>query len=903
MGVPNVQIRQNGEKVVVFWDLDQTSTFSRYKLYHSLSSDMSDESAFPRIILNSPNSSYSSKHVTFTFDRSEVGAGVDTGFYLRVKSVAYNNSEIAGEIRYVKSSAEETSAAAVLFSKSSFSGSITLSQITDLPAIGGSQIGDIVRIVDDGSGSPKLPFTIKYEDIAGVPESSTGFIGFTGARGPTGARGVTGVGIGATGLRGATGLQGSTGSQGTTGIGLGATGLRGATGSQGIQGLPGIQGTTGLGVTGLRGVTGVQGSAGLVGATGAQGVAGLGVTGLSGATGVQGLPGAQGATGVGLGVTGLSGATGVQGVPGAQGATGVGLGVTGLRGATGSQGLPGAQGATGLGVTGLRGVTGVQGATGLGVTGLSGATGVQGLPGAQGATGVGAQGAQGATGVGGAGFEGTVTLAQITGMPDIGGTQIGELVRLVDDGSGNPSLPFSISYDDLVNKPEGVTGFSGTVTLEQITGMPDIGGTQIGELVQIVDDGSGNPALPFAISYNDLEDKPDGFTGLSGFTGAISLATISDWPVEVSAVEVSYLNGVTDGLQTQINSLSIQLSSIYALLDSLAISAPAASVSPSSWDYGTIEEGSGGVLTDHIFVLSNIGVGPLTVSDISVVGSSTGIFVIQSGSSVAEDLDPQDTHNIVVRYLPTEDGAHTATLRVESNDANSPFDVSLSGEATAISASYPDPSYRWDFENTLTGVVGDLTFTEVNTAGEFISVAPPQGSYYRTFPNNSRMVIDSTLAGGLDINNQSYSISVLINNGNNNAFYIASKSNDGKGYAFDKIEGNLLRVRHLSAYEHTDAVSSSAIPTGSWIHLVCSYDYSSNTVTFWASTLSGTLGDTINGEVVSQTRPPVNTVDGPFFAAFTGEFNYAINGIDDLMLWKGTALSAQDVQSIYNSYK
>ncbi|BDC34755.1 hypothetical protein Noda2021_07130 [Candidatus Dependentiae bacterium Noda2021] len=84
----------------------------------------------------------------------------------------------------------------------------------------------------------------------------------------------------------------------------------------------GINGQTGISITGVQGLQGAQGATGDTGATGATG--GTGITGAIGPVGILGALGAQGQTGP-TGITGLTGFTGNQGptgIPGATGATG-----------------------------------------------------------------------------------------------------------------------------------------------------------------------------------------------------------------------------------------------------------------------------------------------------------------------------------------------------------------------------------------------------------------------------------------------------------------------------------------------------------------------------------------------------------------------------------------------------
>jgi len=103
MATPSVQIKTNDEKVEVFWELDTSGVYTGYKLYYDTSSDMSGEIAFSDTFLNSSNSFFSGKHIFYSFSRSTVGVGIDTGFYLRVKGVKADTSEEVGPTRYIPS--------------------------------------------------------------------------------------------------------------------------------------------------------------------------------------------------------------------------------------------------------------------------------------------------------------------------------------------------------------------------------------------------------------------------------------------------------------------------------------------------------------------------------------------------------------------------------------------------------------------------------------------------------------------------------------------------------------------------------------------------------------------------------------------------------------------------------
>jgi hypothetical protein len=101
MAVPSVQIKQNDEKVEVFWEIDTEGLYPHFKLYYSAASNMAGEVAFSPTFLNSPSSKYSDKHIMYEFNRGDIGFDTSTGFYMRVKGVATGGGETAGPTRYI----------------------------------------------------------------------------------------------------------------------------------------------------------------------------------------------------------------------------------------------------------------------------------------------------------------------------------------------------------------------------------------------------------------------------------------------------------------------------------------------------------------------------------------------------------------------------------------------------------------------------------------------------------------------------------------------------------------------------------------------------------------------------------------------------------------------------------
>jgi len=142
------------------------------------------------------------------------------------------------------------------------------------------------------------------------------------------------------------------------------------------------------------------------------------------------------------------------------------------------------------------------------------------------------------------------------------------------NGSAWVVSDFPASGDML--KTENLSGLSSTATARTNLGLGTAAtantGTTIGTLPLLVDDGSGNASLAisginlptlgaYSANGTSIDANADGKID-SGFLpeatgGASSLAELSDWPTDVSATEVGYLNGLTGNIQAQINGLTV----------------------------------------------------------------------------------------------------------------------------------------------------------------------------------------------------------------------------------------------------------------------------------------------------------------------------------------------------------
>ncbi|MBI1929652.1 PD40 domain-containing protein [Candidatus Poribacteria bacterium] len=142
-------------------------------------------------------------------------------------------------------------------------------------------------------------------------------------------------------------------------------------------------------------------------------------------------------------------------------------------------------------------------------------------------------------------------------------------------------------------------------------------------------------------------------------------------------------------------------------------------ISPPSHNYGNVTVGA---TADQPFTVSNPGTAPLNVTSVSLTGTDATQFSIQSGGG-SFSLNPDQTHQVVVRFSPTSPGSKSATLSLANNvSGKNPFNVSLSGTGTQPPLFQVSPSpINMGIVNK--GSSGIATFTVTNSGGGTLAVS------------------------------------------------------------------------------------------------------------------------------------------------------------------------------------
>jgi PKD repeat protein len=114
-------------------------------------------------------------------------------------------------------------------------------------------------------------------------------------------------------------------------------------------------------------------------------------------------------------------------------------------------------------------------------------------------------------------------------------------------------------------------------------------------------------------------------------------------------------------------------------VDYITVTEPDIAVDPTSYDFGDVQITKNKQTT---ITVSNAGDAQLAISAFDITGANADQFSIVSGGDPV-NINPAGTHEVVVQFAPTSEGAKTGALSITSNDTDeSPLDVALTGNGT-----------------------------------------------------------------------------------------------------------------------------------------------------------------------------------------------------------------------------
>jgi len=181
----------------------------------------------------------------------------------------------------------------------------------------------------------------------------------------------------------------------------------------------------------------------------------------------------------------------------------------------------------------------------------------------------------------------------------------------------------------------------------------------------------------------DLELGTLTVLGTSEYTLSLDPSGTTLAPGALATVEVTYapVDTGTDSAQVEIPSNDPDENPIYLDLDGEEDPTPDIEVDPLTVDFGQVDVTSWWTET---VTVSNVGTADLDVSALTLTGSADFTW---SSAALPAVLAPGGSGAVYVTYEPTDHGADTATLTIDSDDPDEPsVDVTITGEATP----YPD---------------------------------------------------------------------------------------------------------------------------------------------------------------------------------------------------------------------
>ena len=140
---------------------------------------------------------------------------------------------------------------------------------------------------------------------------------------------------------------------------------------------------------------------------------------------------------------------------------------------------------------------------------------------------------------------------------------------------------------------------------------------------------------------------------------------------------------------------------------------PALKVTPSDVNFGAAfgDITVGATSAPSTVLLNNTGSTPLDVTSLTMTGANSGDFLL-SDTTLPLQIAPGESASISVMCKPTEEGARTAALAVESNDPGGVVTVPLTGQGTKSAAPKAQLSpTSLDYGSVVVGQSVSKTFT------------------------------------------------------------------------------------------------------------------------------------------------------------------------------------------------
>jgi sugar lactone lactonase YvrE len=243
-------------------------------------------------------------------------------------------------------------------------------------------------------------------------------------------------------------------------------------------------------------------------------------------------------------------------------------------------------------------------------------------------------------------------------------------------------------------------------------GSEDIGSTSSGKAFTLTNAGTASlPITSISITGANIYSF-----ALSNNTCKSPLAAGASCTITISFAPTA--TGSASATLTVIDSVGTQTSALTGTGVSAPATPPAATLTPSTLDFGSVQTGV--TSAAKTATLTSTGTAALAITSIQVTGANAAVFA--STNTCGSSLAIGASCTISVTFAPTATGSETASITVTDNAAGSPQTVALSGTATA-------PPVAADF------TIAATPSTQSVTAGASANYAINLASTGSTFTN------------------------------------------------------------------------------------------------------------------------------------------------------------------------
>jgi hypothetical protein len=219
----------------------------------------------------------------------------------------------------------------------------------------------------------------------------------------------------------------------------------------------------------------------------------------------------------------------------------------------------------------------------------------------------------------------------------------------------------------------------------------ETGGAVIGPLTNLLEDWIGDDSYSY-VFFGESGALDNGFATASmatQVTGVTEYHINTDEPVILDynvESETATQQGYNVGTQ-------YRASDHDPLIVGLDLASPEVTITPSSYDFGSVVVGSSSAA--HTFTVENTGGGILILGTLS----TTDDFTISNNTCDDAELEGGETCTVDVTFEPQTSGAHTGELTVPSNAASSEDSADLSGEGLTDPGVVPNGNLEDDVNN------------------------------------------------------------------------------------------------------------------------------------------------------------------------------------------------------------